>query len=163
VRTVHRPGVDPCVDQVHRAAGDPDAVGQGVPHGVGAGEGWQQGRVGVEHGGAPQGGGAEDLHEAGADDEATARTLRQVCGEVPGEGIVPGGPVRVVGHGTDEAGYAGGLGSGERPSARPVRADRDDAGAVAGGGLRVDERLQVAPGTGDEHDDGQGSAHVQGA
>src|SRR5687768_2454332 len=57
--------IDTLVDEVHRATSDLDAVREGLPERVDAGERWQERRVNVEHPTAPrpQERGCENAHE----------------------------------------------------------------------------------------------------
>ena len=95
----HRTGVHPGVDHVHGRTRHGRAGGQGVPDGVRSGEGRQQGGVGVDQPAAErvEDGWADDLHEAGGDDQVGLDG-----GEFGGQGAVPGGAVGVVGDGADE-------------------------------------------------------------
>ena len=87
-------------------------------------------------------GSREQVHVAGADDQLDAAALEPV-----GHRRVPRRPVGVVVELEDGRLDAGRLGALERPHAGPVRGDRDDREA------RVEQRLQVRPGAGDEHAD----------
>jgi len=136
------------VDDVHGAAGDLDPVGEGIAHGVGTGEGRQQGGVGVDD---PPAEGvdesrSEHAHEAGADDPIggeIANRLRQ--------GVVPEVTRREVPRRAGEAWNAGDLGPLERGAARHIAADRHHLSVEATVGAGIHERLQESAGAGRQH------------
>ena len=106
-----RPGVSPGVDQVHRAAGDPDPVGQRVGHRVRTGEGRQQRRMGVDDpAGEPRKKlRPKDFHEPGGHHQ-----IGLVRGGGLGDGGVPGGAVGVVGQPHGEGRHRRGRGDLQR-------------------------------------------------
>ena len=154
-----RAGVGARVDQVHRAAGDPDAVGERVPHGVRAGERRQQGGVGVED---PLREGledrrAEDPHEPGAHQPVRAQLLQP-----GGEGRVPGGPAVVVaGPDDDRAAPRGRPRASTAGQSRSVTRATSSAGTSPAATASA-SRAKRLPVPGGEHDEsghaGQGRA-----
>ncbi len=135
----HRPAVQAGVHQEDGAAGDLHAVGERVPDPVHAGEGRQQGRVGVD---APAGELLEErrpeqLHESGGDDQVGPQASAGL-----GERLVPARALGVVANPAHERRDPGSLGAAERPRAVPVSADRDDVRPERAGLAGIDEMLQ---------------------
>ena len=86
----HRAGVDALVHPVDGDPGGADAGGEGVADGVGAGEGRQQRRVGVDDAEPGDDTGVEDAHEPREHHE-----VRPVAGEAPFQRPVPVRSARV--------------------------------------------------------------------
>jgi hypothetical protein len=132
-----RARVDARIDEVTRRAGHGDAVGERVAHRMRAGEGGQQGRVGVDDRVLPEGHWAEQLHKACRDDEG-GRMGRDVLRE-------SGVPVRArreVRDAANKGGYAGRLRPRLPESSGAIGSDSRDPDAIAEIGAGVDERLE---------------------
>ena len=154
-------GVDAGVDDEQRAAGDLDAVGEGVGGAVHAGERRQQRRVGVDVAAA------EPLEERGAGELHEARRRRRGRARTPAVASVNAASQssRVAKSATrrTKVGTPASLGPVEREDPVAVGADGDDLGAVRRVGARVEQRLQVRARAGHEHDEaGPGGRAVGG-
>ena len=155
-----RAGVDPLVDDEQRRAGDLDAVRQRVRRSRRPGERRAQRRVGVDHAaGEP----AEELrtdqlHEAGQHHQVGLEGRHRV-----GQGRCPSAS-RLVNSAdlVDEGRHAGRLGAGQALDAVAVGADGDHRGAVRRVRARVEQRLEVGAGAGDEDDESRRNQRAPG-
>ncbi len=132
----HRAGVDPVVDQVDGAAGDLHAVGERVAHGVGAGEGREERRVGVDHREPRQHGRAEDLHEPGRHHQ-----VGFVVADLLGQGGIPRLAGRMITYPLGESGQTGAFGAGQPLDRRTVGPDGHDGRAIGRICRRVEQGL----------------------
>src|SRR5262249_31704339 len=121
---------------------------EGLALRVDAGEGREQRRVDVQDavGEASDESGRQDAHEAGEDHRLDG-VLGEDAEERVLEGLAPREELVVDG----ERGLPRRLRARQRPGARPVRHHAGDlGGGERAARLRVEERLEVGPGSGDE-------------